>query len=146
MHLQNQAKQPKLRSWVYQRTVTISNSRLRCQPQSGTSSVLQSPNQDLKVIHVLGTFKNKIENIGVSKISINIQTNIDMPNSSGKPPASSKGQVKTHRTLMFLHLPSQDERQNSEHGYTKDQCSDNMNILIKIPNPIHKLFQPKANH
>ena len=51
-------------------------------PQSGTSSVLQSPNQDLKDIHVIGTFKIKIENIGVSKISDHIQTNTDMPNSS----------------------------------------------------------------
>ena len=76
--------------------------KIKCQPQSGTSSVLQSPNQDLKDIHVLGTFKIKIENIGVSKISDHIQTNTDMPNSSWEPPASSKGQVKTQRTLMFF--------------------------------------------
>ena len=38
------------------------------------------------------------------------------------------------------------ESQNLEHGYTKDQCSDHIKILIKILNPIQKLFQPKANH
>ena len=133
--------------------------KIKWQPQSGTSSVLQSPNQDLKDIHVLGTFKIKIENIGVSKISNHIQTNMEMPNCSLKPPASSKGQVKTQRTLVKM------ESQNFEHGYTKDQCadhikilikilnpiqqdqsSDHMKILIKIPNPIQKLFQPKANH
>ena len=70
--------------------------------KSGSSSGLQSPNQDLKDIHVLGTFKIKIEIIGVSKISNHIQTKMEMPNSSWKPPASSKGKVKTQRTLMFF--------------------------------------------
>ena len=38
------------------------------------------------------------------------------------------------------------ESQNLEHGYTKDHCSERVKILIEIPNPIQKLFQPKDNH
>ena len=33
LHLQNQDREPKLRSWVYQRPVAISKSRSRCQTQ-----------------------------------------------------------------------------------------------------------------
>ena len=69
----------------------------------------------------------------------------------------AKLQWETSSILQRLGQDSQDinvfctflvkmESQNSEHGYTKDQYSDHMKILIKIPNPIHKLFQPKANH
>ena len=137
MHLQNQDREPKFGTWMYQRPVSISKSRSRCQPQLRTSSVLQSPNQDLKNIHLLRSFKIKIENRGVSKISNHIQNKTGMPNCSMK---SSKGQVKTGRTLVKM------KSQNLEHGYTKDQCSDNFKILIKILNPIQKLFQPKANH
>ena len=48
LHLQYQGREPKFRSWVYQRPVTISTSRSRCQPQSGISSILQSPEWGLK--------------------------------------------------------------------------------------------------
>ena len=122
---------------MYQGPVTISISRSRSQHQSVTSSVLQSTNQDLENIHVLGTFNIKIENIGLSKISNHIQTNTEMPKSSMN---SSEGQVKTGRTLVKM------KSQNLEHRYTKDQCSDNFRILIKILNPTQKLFQSKANH
>merc|ERR1711954_409437 len=105
--------------------MTISKSRSRCQPQLEKSSILQSPNQDLKKIHVLGTFKIKIDNRGVSKISNHIQTNTEMPNCSLKPPASSKVQIKTQRTLVKM------ESQNLENGYTKDQHSDHIKIMIK---------------
>ena len=45
LHLRNQGREPKFWSWVYQRPVTISKSRPRCQSQSGTSSILQSYDQ-----------------------------------------------------------------------------------------------------
>ena len=47
-HLENQDREPKLRSWVYQRPMTISNSRSRCQIPVRTSSVLQRPKWGLK--------------------------------------------------------------------------------------------------
>merc|ERR1711954_311255 len=54
----------------------------------------KAPNQDLKDMDVLCTFKIKIErqirNMGVPKTSDHIQINIRMPNSSQEPPASSK--------------------------------------------------------
>ena len=43
LHIQNKDREPKFGTLVYQRPVTISKSRSRCKPQSGTSSVLQSP-------------------------------------------------------------------------------------------------------
>merc|ERR1712081_46941 len=54
----------------------------------------KAPNQDLKDMDVLCTFKIKIEsqiwNIGVPKTSDHIQINIRMPHPSQEPPASSK--------------------------------------------------------
>ena len=38
------------------------------------------------------------------------------------------------------------ENQNLEQGYTKDQCSNHIKILIKILNPTQNVFQPKAKH
>ena len=93
-----------------------------------------------------------------------------MPNPSHEPPASSKAPNEDLNMDVLctfnIKIESQNsdhgcikdqwpypnqaqdamESQNLEHGYTKDQCSDHMKILIKIPNPIQKLFQPKANH
>ena len=39
---------PKFGLWYYQRPMAISKSRSRCQPQSGTSSILQMPKWRLK--------------------------------------------------------------------------------------------------
>ena len=54
----------------------------------------KAPDQDLKDMDVLCTFKIKIEsqnrNMGVPKTSGLIQINIRMPNPSQEPPASSK--------------------------------------------------------
>jgi len=38
------------------------------------------------------------------------------------------------------------ENQNLEQGYTKDQCSNHIEILIKILIPTQNFFQPKAYH
>ena len=40
LHLQNQDREPKIKSWVYQRPVTISKSRSRCQTPVRTLCVL----------------------------------------------------------------------------------------------------------
>ena len=61
LHLQNQDREPKFRAWVYQRPVTISESRSRCQPQSGTSRILQSPKSGLKGHGCSLHLQNKIE-------------------------------------------------------------------------------------
>ena len=42
LHLQNQDREPKFGTWVYQRPVTISKSRSRCQSPVRNSNVLQS--------------------------------------------------------------------------------------------------------
>ena len=89
----------------------------------------------------------KILNEGVSKSIDHIQIKIKIPNSIQKPPASSKAPNKVLKDMDILcTFKIKMESQNMEHGFTKDQCSDHINFLIKIPNPIQKLLQPKANH
>merc|ERR1711954_400695 len=62
LHLQNQDREPKFGSWVYQRPVTISKSRSRCQtPSQEPPASSKAPNQDLKDMEVLCTFKIEIE-------------------------------------------------------------------------------------
>ena len=63
--------------------------KIKMPTESGTSSVLQRTNQDLMDIHVLGTFKIKMEKIGVSKNSGHVRIKIKMPNPSHEPPACS---------------------------------------------------------
>ena len=48
LHLQNQDREPKFKSWVYQRPVSIPNKDQDANHQSGTSSILQSPIWGLK--------------------------------------------------------------------------------------------------
>ena len=57
--------------------------------KSWASSVLQSPNEDLKDSDVLGTFKIKIES-KIWNMGDHIQIKIKMPNPSKEPSVSSK--------------------------------------------------------
>ena len=46
-----------------------------------------------------------------------------MPNYSQEPPASSKAQSQEFRDMeVLVTFKIQIEKQNSEHGYSKDQC------------------------
>merc|ERR1711954_554526 len=47
-NLQNQDREPKFKTLIYQRPVIISKSRLDAKTQSGNSSILQSPKLGLK--------------------------------------------------------------------------------------------------
>ena len=49
LHLENIDREPNFGAYEYQRQVTISKSRLRCQPQSGTSRILKNPKSGPKV-------------------------------------------------------------------------------------------------
>ena len=61
LHLQNQDREPKFGSWVYQRTVTISKSRSRCQtPVRNLQSPPKPQMRTLKAMDVLCTLKIKI--------------------------------------------------------------------------------------
>merc|ERR1712081_94219 len=106
LHLQIQDREPKFGSWVYQRQVTISKSRSRCQTQSGTSSILQSPKAGLKghrcSLHLQNKDRAKIWIIGVQKTSDHIQIKIKMPNPSQEPPASSKVSNKDLKDMGLL--------------------------------------------
>ena len=61
LHLQNQDREPKFRPWTYQRPVIISKSRSRCQTPIRNIKHPEAPNEDIKDMNVLCTFKIKIE-------------------------------------------------------------------------------------
>ena len=61
LYFQNQDREKKCGTWVYQTPVTISRSDQDAKHQSGTSSPKKAPNQDLKDMDVLCAFKVKIE-------------------------------------------------------------------------------------
>ena len=100
--------------------------------------------------------------MGISKTHDPIKININIPNPSQEPPASSKAPNEDLKDMdVHCNFKIKIESQNLEHGCIEDQlpyrnqdqdakpqdqCSDHMKILIKIPNTVHKLFQPKANH
>ena len=60
LHLQHQDREPKFRTWLYQRPVTISTIKMPNPSQEPTASS-RSPNVDLKDIDVLCIFKIMIE-------------------------------------------------------------------------------------
>ena len=68
LHLQNQDREPKFGSWVYQRPVTISKSRSRCQTPGRNLQhppTHQSQNKDLKDMGVLCIFKIKLQSLNL---------------------------------------------------------------------------------
>merc|ERR1712239_81261 len=84
----------------------------------------KAPNEDLKDMDVLCTFKIKIKSQNfdhnIIKTSDHIKIKIKMPNPSQEHPASSKASnedLKGHG--CFLHLQIKIESQNSDHGYIK---------------------------
>ena len=102
--------QPKFRKKVYQRPVTISKSRSRFQPQSGTTSPHQkTPNQDLKDLDVLCTFKIKIESQNLEDRCIKDwglypSENKDVKSQSGtySPHQRSKSGLKGQECSLYL--------------------------------------------
>ena len=61
LQLQNQDWKPKFRTWVYQRPVTISKSRARCQTRQEPPVYSNATNQDSKLHGCFCTFKIKIK-------------------------------------------------------------------------------------
>ena len=63
-------------------------------PSHETPASSESPNEDLKDMHILCTLKIKMEShgyiMGISKTSDSIQIKIKMPNLSQAPPTSFK--------------------------------------------------------
>ena len=64
-HLENEDREPKFGSWLYQRPVTYPNPDQNAEPQSGTSSIFHSPKSWLKT----------------HGFSLHLQTKIESPNS-----------------------------------------------------------------
>merc|ERR1711954_96280 len=127
LHLQNQDREPKFGSWVYQRPVTISKSISRCKTPVKN---LQPPHKpQIRTLRTYMSFapsksrqRAKIRNIGVAKTSDHIQIKIKLPNPSQEPPASSKApnqNIKDMDVLCTFNFKM--ESQNSDHGCIKDQ-------------------------
>merc|ERR1711954_73187 len=86
----------------------------------------KAPNEDLKDMDVLCTFKIKMESheyiMGISKTSDDTQIKIKMPNPSQEPPASSKVPNEDLIDMDVLcTFKIKRESQNSDHGCIKDQ-------------------------
>ena len=95
-------------------------------PQLATS-FLQSLSPDFNDMDVLCTFKMKIKSqiwiMVPSKTIDHIPIKIKISNRSQEPPASSKAQSQEFRDMeVHVTFKIQIEKQNSEHGYRKDQC------------------------
>ena len=106
--------------WPYQ------NQDQDAKPQSGTSSVLQSPKWGLQghgcSSHLQNQDRAKIRIMGVSKTSDYIQIKIKMPNLSQEPPASSKAQNEALKDIDDLcTFKFKIENQNLDCGCIKDQ-------------------------
>ena len=85
----------------------------------------KAPNQDLKDMYVLYTFKIKIESknliMGIPKISDHIQIKIKILSPSQEPPVSSKApnqDLKDKDVLCIFKIKI--ESQNFNHWCTKD--------------------------
>ena len=86
----------------------------------------KAPNEELKDVDVLCTFKIKIEStiwiMGISKTRDHIQTKIKMPTPSQEPPTSSKAPNEDLKDMDVLcTFKIKIESQNLDHGYIKDQ-------------------------
>ena len=115
LHLQNQDRGPKFKSWLYQKPVTLSKSRSRCQ-----TPVMNFQHPPKPKMRTEGTWmffaplksRERAENciMVVSKTSDHIQIRIKMPNPSHELPASSEvpNQDLKDMGIICLHLQNQD--------------------------------------
>ena len=95
-------------------------------PQSGTSSILQSPKLWLKghgcSLHPKTHDRVEIQNMGLSRTKINIQIKIKMPNPNQAPPVSSKAIHEYLKNTDVVRTSKiKIESQNLDHGYVKYQ-------------------------
>ena len=122
-HPQNQDTELRSGTWVYQRQVTISKSRSRC--QTPVRKLQCPPNEELKDMDVLCTFKIKIEpKFGkwIHQQPVSYKIKIKMPNPSQEPPASWKAPNQDLKDVDGLcTFKIKIESPNSDHGCVKDQ-------------------------
>ena len=95
-------------------------------PNQGSSASLKAPNEDLKDMYVLCTFKIKIESTNFEHGSIkdcnHIQIMIKMPNPIQEPPVSSKAPNEDFKDMDVLcTFKIKIQSQNLDHGCIKDQ-------------------------
>ena len=95
-------------------------------PSQESPASSKTPNEDLKDINVLCTFKIKMEShghiMGISKTSDHIQIKIKMPNPSQEPPAPSKAPNEDLKDMDVLcTFKVKIDCQNLERVCTKDQ-------------------------
>ena len=121
LHLQNKGREPKFRTWVYQRWVIISVSKSRCQTQ--VRNLKHLPKPQIRTLSswmffapLESRWRAKIQNVGVSKTSDHISVKIKMPNPSQEPPASLKAINQDFRDIYVLCTLKSRWCQNLKHG------------------------------
>ena len=113
LHFQTKDREPRLRTWVYKRQVTIPNHDHDAKPKSGTSSIIQSHNQYLKDIDVLCTFKIKRESQNCDHGCIKDQWPYPNQDQDAKPKSKTSSIVQSSKWGLkeqgcSLHLQNQD--------------------------------------
>ena len=113
--------------WVYRRISDYFKIRIKMPNASQEPPAFsKAPNEDLKDMDVLCTFKikrerAKIRNMVVPKTSDHIQINIRMPNPSQEPPASSTAPNEDFKDMAVLcTFKIKIECPNLYHWYIKD--------------------------
>merc|ERR1711954_544487 len=125
LHLQNQERAKILTMGVSKTSDHIQIKIKMPNPSQEPPAPSKPPNEDLKDMDVLCTFKIKTESQnsdhGCIKVSDHIQIKIRMPNPSQEPPASSKAPNDDFKDMDVLcTLKIKKESQNLDHGYIKD--------------------------
>ena len=116
-------------------------------PQSGTSSILQSPKQDLKHIDVLCTFKIKIESKNSDHGCVKDQWPYPNQDQDAKPQSATSRILQGPKLGLkghgySLHLKKiKIESKNSQQGYIKDKWLY-QNQSYRFETPVRNLQHP----
>ena len=130
LHLQNQVREQKFGSFIYQRPLTKSKSIPWC--QSTVRNLQLPPKLQIRTHRTWmffapskSKYRAKIWVMVVSKTCYHIQINIKMPNPREEPPASSKSPNEDLKDMDVLcTFKIKIESQNLDHGCINDQTSD----------------------
>ena len=119
MHLHNQDREPKHRTWVYQK-ITMSDLTRELNFAVGGISAAPGPIYPNSVSGIRS--KNTPNVYGVPKTISNIQIKIKTANPSQEPSAISKAPYQDLKDINILcAFKIKIESQNLDHGYFKDQ-------------------------
>ena len=146
LYLQNQDKEPKFGSGIYQRPLTISKTRSRC--QTLVRNLQHHPRPQIRTLRTWMFFvssksrwKARILNGSISNTSDYIQIKIKIPNPNQEHPASSKSPneyLKDMEVLCTIKI----KRREPKFETWVYQRTMTISIIINMPNPGQDLQHP----